>query len=139
MPCFKFQVSRMSGSQSKTPLSTISRLDLWVTDGSWYMFCIYILSWYWCDANFGSLERTWTEPKPKRDFPHTTIFDLSTLVSWDHRGWKNPWVRVYHDSSKFQKLIRYFVKLLTWNWTIAVQHYLGRDPIWNLIGRVKNK
>ena len=26
MPCFKFQVSRMSGRSSKTPLSTISRV-----------------------------------------------------------------------------------------------------------------
>ena len=111
--------------------------DLWVTDGSWCMFCIYILSWCWCDANFGSLERTWTEPKPKRDFPHTTIFDLSTIVSWANRGWKNPWVMMYHDSSKFQKLIRCFVKLLTWNWMTAVQHCLGMDPIWNLVGKVK--
>ena len=78
---FKFQVSRISGTQSKTPLSsTISRLDLWVTDGSWCIFCKYIMSWCWCDSNFGSSGRNWTELKPKRGFPHTTIFDLSTIV-----------------------------------------------------------
>jgi len=31
---FKFQVSRMSGSPSRRPLSTISRLDPWRIDGS---------------------------------------------------------------------------------------------------------
>ena len=31
VPSFKFQVSRMSETSSKTPLSTISRLDLWWT------------------------------------------------------------------------------------------------------------
>ena len=34
VPCFKFQVCRMSGTPSMTPLSTISRLDLWVTGDS---------------------------------------------------------------------------------------------------------
>ena len=33
VPSFKFQVSRMSGTSSKTPLSTISRLDPWRTFG----------------------------------------------------------------------------------------------------------
>ena len=35
---FKFQVSRMTGSPSRRPLSTISRLDPWRTDGSWHTY-----------------------------------------------------------------------------------------------------
>ena len=34
VPRLKFQTSRMSGTQSKTPLFTISMLDSWVIDGS---------------------------------------------------------------------------------------------------------
>ena len=42
---FNFQLSRMSGSPSRRPLSTISRLDPWRTGGSWRTFWRLGMAW----------------------------------------------------------------------------------------------
>ena len=52
---FKFQVSRMSGSPSRRPLSTISRLDPWRTDGSWRTSWRFLMAWRCYISNFRSL------------------------------------------------------------------------------------
>ena len=65
VPCLKFQTSRMSGTQSKTPLSTISRLDIWVIDDSWHTFIRYIMSCRCHVSNFrylGCLELNQRHP-----------------------------------------------------------------------------
>ena len=46
--CFKFQVSGMSGTLSRTPLSTISRLDPWRCDGDQcilWIWTTYLRCW----------------------------------------------------------------------------------------------
>ena len=74
--CLKFQTSRMSGTRSKTHLSMIPRLDIWVIVGSWRTFIRYLMSW-WCHvSNFRSLGCL--EPNQRHPYPPS----LGWIFGW---------------------------------------------------------